>query len=67
MDARKHRVHPEQVKALKAMSPARKLELAAAFWHSARELKAAWLRKRHPDWSEKDVWDEVKRQFLYAR
>jgi len=43
-------------------------------WHwaeslcwSARELKAAWLRSQHGDWTENQVAREVARIFANAR
>lgn len=56
-----------RLQVIKAMTPARKLEIAEALYRSARELKAAGLRWRHPDWTEAEVQTEVRRIFLYAR
>jgi len=56
----------EQIKIYRAMSPGRKLELAAEFNRAARELKAAALRMRYPDWSEEQVRNRVRKIFLYA-
>ncbi len=60
-------MHPEQLKALRAMTPAQKLEAAMNLYWSARRLKAGWLRKIHPEWSEEKVQKEVTRIFLHAR
>lgn len=59
-------MHPEQVRIFKAMSAARKLELAATFYFSARHLKTLALQQRHPDWSELRLRREVDRLFLHA-
>lgn len=59
-------VHPVQVKIFKAMSPARKLELAARFYWASRELKAQALKQQHPGWSQEQVEREVRRLFLHA-
>jgi len=48
-------MHPEQVKIYKAMSPARKLELAAEFYFAARHLKHQSLMAQHPDWTSEQV------------
>ena len=48
-------LHPEQIKALRKMTPARRLEIGLAFIEEMRQLKAAALRLQHPDWSEEDV------------
>ena len=60
-------LHPKQIEAFRAMTPARKLEVAMQLCWSARRLKAGWLRKIHPDWTEDRVEEEVRRIFLHAR
>lgn len=59
-------MHPEQVKIFKAMPAARKLEIAAAFYLSARHLKTQALKQRHPDWPEARLRREVTKVFLRA-
>ena len=49
------------------MSPSRKLEIGAEIYWFARRLKAAGLRKLHPDWTEEQIAAEVRRIFMYAR
>ena len=58
---------PEQIEAFRRMPPERRLALAEGLYWSARELKAAWLRSQHTDWSETQVAPEVTRIFLHAR
>jgi hypothetical protein len=58
---------PEQIEAFRRMPPERRLALAEGLYWSARELKAAWLRSQHTDWSEAQVAREVTRIFLHAR
>jgi hypothetical protein len=58
---------PEQIEAFRRMPPERRLALAEQLYWSARELKAAWLRAQHPEWSEAEVAREVTRIFLHAR
>jgi len=36
-------------------------------YYSARELKAAAFRARHPEWTEEEIEAKVKEAFLYAR
>ena len=60
-------VSPEQIEAFRRMPPERRLALAERLYWSARELKAAWLRARHTDWSEEQVQREVTRIFRNAR
>jgi hypothetical protein len=57
---------PEQISIFRAMSPARKLELAAWFNDSARRLKAQALRAQHPDWPDDRIARRVRELFLYA-
>ena len=57
----------EQIEAFRRMPPERRLALAEQLYWSARELKAAWLRAQHSDWSEAQVAQEVTRIFLHAR
>ncbi len=59
--------HDKQVEILRQMSPARKLELAVKLASDARELKRAYLRQLHPEWSEQEVDAKVRESFLYAR
>ncbi len=54
----------DQQGALRRLSAAEKLDAALRLYHSARELKASWLRSQHPDWSPERVRDEVRRIFL---
>jgi len=49
------------------MPAGRRLALAEQLYWSARELKAAWLRAQHPDWSEAQVSREVTRIFMHAK
>ena len=56
-----------QDESLKKMSPSRKLEVSTLLYWSARQLKKAWLMSLHPDWSQKQLEEETKKAFLYAR
>jgi hypothetical protein len=58
---------PEQLAIFRQMTPERRLSLAEQLYWSARELKAAWLRAQHADWSEQQVAREVTRFFTHAR
>lgn len=46
------RPDPEQLRILAALSPREKLEVARRLREEALALKAAWLRRRHPDEDE---------------
>ena len=58
---------PEQFASFRRMLPERRLALAEQLYWTAREVKAAWLRAQHVDWSEDQVKREVTRIFLHAR
>lgn len=49
------------------MTPAQKLQASMRLYWSARELKAAGLRKEHPDWSEQQIAAAVREAFLLHR
>lgn len=55
--------HPEQIKALRKMTPAQRLETGLAFMEEMRQLKAAALRVQHPDWTEEQV-AQALREFV---
>jgi hypothetical protein len=58
---------PEQFAVLRAMTGARRLRLAEQLYWSARKMKAAGLRRQHPDWPEPRVEEELRRIFSHAR
>lgn len=49
------------------MTPGERLRAAMRLYWSGRGLKAAWLRKRHPEWTDDEVAAAVRAAFLYAR
>ena len=49
------------------MTPEQKLQVAFDLYYSAKELKAAGLKRQHPDWSAERINQVVKEIFLYAR
>jgi hypothetical protein len=52
---------------LARMSPAQKLRAANQLIHSAKRLKAAWMRAQHPKWAEERIQKEVRDAFLLRR
>ncbi len=58
---------PEQLAVFRQMTPERRLSLAEQLYWSARNLKTAWLRSQHGDWSEEQIEREVIRLFTHAR
>ena len=51
---------------LAKMTPTQKLRAAAQLRQSAWELKAAWLRQKHPDWSEEMIEEALRKAFANA-
>lgn len=45
------------------LSYAQKYAAIQSLYWSARVLKAAWLRQRHPSWTAEQIEAEVRRQF----
>jgi hypothetical protein len=56
-------VSEQQLQRLRAMTGEEKIRAAEALRAAAWELKAAWIRSQHPDFSEEDVQDAVRRWF----
>lgn len=65
MTAESH-LHPAQIEAFRRMTPAQKLEIATRLRQAAWDIKAAAVRQRHPDWTEKQIQQEVRDVFLRA-
>ncbi len=49
------------------MTPEQKLRVAFDLYYSAKQIKAAGLKRQHPDWSIKKINQKVREIFLYAR
>jgi hypothetical protein len=49
-----------------ADAQARRLQTAARMYSSARELKAAALKARHPTWSRDRILLAVRKAFLHG-
>lgn len=60
-------MHPVQREIFRKMTPTEKLNAAARLRASAWDLKAAYLKSRHPDWSDEEIHEAVKKNFMYAR
>ena len=54
-----------QVEIFRRMTPEQKLRAAERLYWSARELKSAWFRQEHPEWSEEQVKKAVRDAFLF--
>lgn len=51
----------------KNMSAEKKLLLSMQLYYSAKELKRAWLKQQHKDWTEEKIENKLKEIFFYAR
>lgn len=60
-------LHPEQVRALRGMSLERRLDLALGFIRWTRAFKAAAIRQQHPEWSEAEIAEAVRKFVMNAR
>lgn len=49
---------------LRSMSPARRLEVARELYETAWQIKAAGLRRQHPDWPEELLLAKLRRVFV---
>jgi hypothetical protein len=63
---RDEQTSPEQFAAYRAMTGAQRLQVAEQLYWSARKMKLAGLRSQHPDWTEQQLEDEVRRIFTGA-
>ena len=48
------------------MTPEQKLRAVGQFWQLGKEMLAAGIRLRHPDWDDSAVQAEVRRRLIYA-
>ena len=48
-------------------TPSQKLHIASALYATAKKVKLAALRNRHPDWSEQQLLSELNRRFFLLR
>ena len=51
----------------KELTPEKKLFLSLNLYYAAKELKTESIKKFHPELTEKEIREKVKRIFLYAR
>jgi hypothetical protein len=61
------RPSPEQIARYRAMTPAERLRQSERLYWSARRLRAAYERSLHPDWTEAQIQEHVRKIFLRAR
>ncbi len=58
------RANDAQGEPIRAMSPGRCLEVAQDLYETAWQLKVAGWRREYSDWSDKSIFDKVRRVFL---
>jgi hypothetical protein len=56
----------DQLVILQGMEPSGRWRVAAALYAEARAWKASALRALHPDWSEDQVEQTVRKAFLHG-
>ena len=56
----------EQVARYRAMTPVERLRQSYALYWTARRLRTAHERAKHPEWTEAEIDAEVRRIFLRA-
>ena len=57
---------PEQVHALRRMTPAQRYEASRQLYWTLRRHKRAFLQSLHPEWSKERLDREVRQSFLDA-
>lgn len=66
MDVDPDRPDTEQMKLFAAMTPAQRYEVGRSLYWMAWKLKLAATRQAHPDWTDQEVFADVRVQFLRA-
>lgn len=59
-------LHPEQIRAIRAMSLDRRLAVGMALLKSARRMRRAALRQQHPTWRDEELDEALRRWTLDA-
>ena len=54
-------LHPEQIKALRRMTPTQRLVIGLQFMEEMRQLKAGALRAHHPEWTEEQIAQALRK------
>lgn len=67
LDPRQVEVVDDRVaEVLKAKTPAERLRIGFNIWISARRMLLTHIGHRHPEWSQKEVNDEVAGRLLHG-
>ena len=59
-------MHPAQIAAMRRLTLSERFALGLRFLRSARGWLASGIRARHPEWSEEQVANEVRRAVTHA-
>lgn len=59
-------IHPVQIEAFKRMTPAQKLQMAAALYEAGIRLRMEGLRMQHPEWTQAQLSFEARRSLRHA-
>lgn len=59
-----HQGHQAQDEILRSMSPGRRLQIAQELYETAWQIKAAGLRRQHPNWPEEFLLAKLRRVFV---
>jgi hypothetical protein len=59
-------LHPEQIKALRKMTPAQRLKAGLNFMEEMRQLRAAAFRAQHPAWTEEQIAQALREFVLHG-
>ena len=54
-------LHPEQIRAIRAMSLDRRLAVGMALLKSARRMRRAALHQQHPMWRDEELDEALRR------
>lgn len=60
-------MHPVQIAAIRRMTLSERFAKGLNFLRNTRELLAAGVRARHPEWTESQVAEETKRLISNGR
>lgn len=59
-------MHPAQIAAMRRLTISERFALGMRFLRSARRWLASGIRARHPEWSEEQIANEVRRAVTHA-
>jgi len=57
----------QEIKILRAMASQKRLQVAFDLYRTVYQLKGAWLRHIHPDWSRQQIDIALREALLYEK